>query len=450
MTGLPHDMPDMNQLGRLALVTSLALTLSLAAGCAAAPDASRSRAPTVASVPPARPAPHAVEASDTIVLASRDRRVLAAIQAALPGTRRVLVEASTRDEALVRSLRGAGLVVIETQGPIETHGPIDAAPQPASTSNVVRLVLAVDRSDARARSGSNEHEVVMWTDSDAHLRYRGSGAHVVTPVEPDAEPRRFEHLVITSGAPADFRARLATADLWPEMPGLEVERINADGTRRVRLLGYVNAYYEHPEGHLSLAGGHSARLSTPPELGQAFRAAAQAAQGKVTGPTTSLLAESQDRRRHTMIDAVGTCGDGWVSGGAVAVTGRARLRVNDGGASIGVDVDVTSIESTLLVSSWLALAAQYRDAVAKVTRAVKARRALTAVDYAPLASVHDRIRSGAGAAASLLEVDSLLRGLASAFRHASVDEALDALAVRCRPTAAEEDLRATLATIPPR
>ena len=238
----------------IALIAVVTSTLSLATGCGSAPGTPSAQAPRVVNVPPARPPPNTVDMGEPTVLAPRERRILGAIEAALPGARRVLVETSTPDEALLRSLRGAGVVVIDTRNTF------DDASQHALNSDVVRLVLAGDRSDARARSGRHHHEVVTWTDGDAHLRYRGSGAHVVTPVDADDHPRRFEHIVIASGAPDDFRTRLVAADLWPEMPGLEVERINADGSRHVRLLGYVNAYYEHPEGQLSLAGPFSSPL----------------------------------------------------------------------------------------------------------------------------------------------------------------------------------------------
>ena len=101
------------------------------------------------------------------------------------------------------------------------------------------------------------------------------------------------------------------------------------------------------------------------------------------------------------------------------------------------------------VAKWLGLAAAYRDAAMAVTQAVAKRDSMSMVDYAPLARVHERIRAAYGTSSSLLEVDAVLRGLELAFRHGSVDEALDALAMRCRRTTQEQKLEDALRALRP-
>lgn len=419
------------------VLAALTLTLTLTTGCGSIPNAppsSSASAPAVVRVADTD-APHAAASEREVgpgTLPPRERRIMRALRNAFPDARQVTVDAPAPDEGLLSALKRAGIVVVDASSPESREG------------KVVHVVLASDRAQARARSKRGNYRIVTWTEDSANVPFREGGMHVSTPIDVDGQPRRFEHLVVAPSMP-DLPARLAAADLWPAMPALEIVRMHEDGSRDVRVLGYVNADADEPERHLSTSGvAMVARLSTPPELTPRFRSAARSARGKVAGPTLSLLFEEQDRRRHTMIDAVGTCGNGWVSGAAVAVTGRARLRVDANGRDVALDVDVTGVESTLAVSKWLTLAGPYREAVTAVTRALVRRGTVSTADYAPLARVHERIRVVYGVSASLLEVDAMLGQLEQAFRDGSAEEALHALELRCRATAEEKKLADSL------
>jgi hypothetical protein len=161
----------------------------------------------------------------------------------------------------------------------------------------------------------------------------------------------------------------------------------------------------------------------------------------MTGPNLSLLVEAH--RQKTMADAVGTCGNNWVSGGAVVVRGTA-WPVPGSGDHASVHVDVERVEEKISVDTWLSLAPRYRHAVDAVATSVTRRRTVSAEDFAPLARVHEQLRKTYGESASLLEVEAVLRNLARAFRSGSPEMARHALEIRCRRTTEEETLYAAL------
>lgn len=243
----------------------------------------------------------------------------------------------------------------------------------------------------------------------------------------------------TEAPPTDAATEPIVDSAWPSFHGIQVLRVNADGSRDVRLLGYVDAWAEEPERNLSLAteAFEGVRLDAPPVIGARLRSLAEVGRRAFGGPTRSLLVAQY--RARTMVDAVGTCGNQRATGTIVVVEGRARLRA--AGSAPALELSVTRLVTSAQVATWLALAPRYRRAVAEVAHAVARGRALTREDFAPLARFRASLAAAYGPATPLLELDALLGDLETAFAEGAPERAIAALEKRCRPTDEEWRLR---------
>lgn len=376
--------------------------------------------------------------------ATRQPAVVAVVAApARPATAPILVAEQCADDELARRVAIATAALPEgTSVRVELQ----------ESSTTLECMLRARRADAKVGlEGSGGQTVVRaWKDASPEAT-SVKDLNFIAPMGP-AERGKWSHIVITPATEArdrraDLEYRLAKAGFLPWASGLEVLNLHDDGSADVRVLGYPHLQPEDgPTSwsltHLWIASLHPSlefialRPSSavqPELLAIAKRTHHEVALNhKVFGPPHSH--RDVDLVTESMHVAVGTCDQQWIQ--PIAVVLRGRLRPGTASESL----EVESIEQTLTLSTWTALAPRYTKAMKDLSNA--AARKAPAEALTITRNFHRDVRRAYGTAANLLELDVLLRRLELAFEHESFDEAIRALdQTRCTLPSAEASLR---------
>ncbi len=345
-----------------------------------------------------------------------DARMLSAISATAPTAKRVRVHGDLPAES-VRALERAGFAV----------GRFD---QPD--------VTLCWGADVASTDCAGHPTIKIWSDTAPRPMRAGGSFHAITPLADG----RFEHIEVASEPDEHLARRFFEKGFWPaSSTGLEVLRVNADGTRDVRAVGYLNPYADDPAGRLSIPVAHltTVMLESSPAIANELRTIAKSDRGKMVGPLGSM---TEQHRSQTNIAALGTCAHAtWITGASVSVAGRMRFVPGK-----GIVLEVSAIEASLPLSKWLPLQQRYDATLRRIAKRVAHARMLTPDSARELTKLHEDVRKTYPAAA-LFEVDAVLHDLVQAFTKADAQGARDALSRRCRRMDAEEELESALAAL---